>query len=159
MGYRRKIHSDRASLAPTEGNGRASGLLGWLRGRTASTHHSEQLSLQISEPLSMRLRRASQARDLSVEALALRLLRCGLDQEALRARAEASLALLTPREREVAWLAARGHTNQEIAENLIISPETVKTHVRNVLGKYGLRSKVELQLLFLDLGLRWWQEG
>ena len=67
-----------------------------------------------------------------------------------------SPTLLPPREQAVARLAARGQTNQQIAEVLVVSTETVKTHVRNVLGKFGVRSKVELRVLFLDLGIRWW---
>jgi DNA-binding CsgD family transcriptional regulator len=83
------------------------------------------------------------------------LLARGLEQEALRAQAETTLSILTPREQEVAWLTARGHTNQQIAETLVISPETVKTHVRHVLDKFRVRSKADLRLLLLDLGVRW----
>ncbi len=58
----------------------------------------------------------------------------------------------------MARLAARGHTNRQIATALVVSPETVKTHVRNILLKLGLHSKADLRLLMLDLGLRWWQD-
>jgi DNA-binding CsgD family transcriptional regulator len=40
---------------------------------------------------------------------------------------------------------------------LVISPETVKTHVRHVLEKFNVRSKAELRLQLLDLGVRWWE--
>ena len=71
---------------------------------------------------------------------------------------EAVLDSLTPREVEVLWRAARGHTNRQIAAALVMSPETVKTHVHNILHKLDLRSKADLRLLMLDLGLRWWQD-
>jgi len=59
-------------------------------------------------------------------------------------------ATLTPREREVATLVCKrnGHkhyTNPQIADKLGISRETVKIHVRHILSKFDLHSKVELR--------------
>jgi len=51
---------------------------------------------------------------------------------------------LTPREREIAMLMARRLTNHEIAQLLVVSNATVKTHVENILGKLGLRSRREV---------------
>ncbi|WP_306368191.1 LuxR family transcriptional regulator [Nocardiopsis sp. CC223A] len=51
---------------------------------------------------------------------------------------------LSPREGEIADLAARGHTNREIAALLHLSPRTVETHVANALSKLGLRSRRDL---------------
>lgn len=48
---------------------------------------------------------------------------------------------LTPREFEVAQLVAQGLTNREIADALVVSPETVKTHVAHILRKLELRSR------------------
>lgn len=53
-------------------------------------------------------------------------------------------AALSPREREVAGLAATGHTNNEIADQLYLSGHTVKRHVAAVLRKAGVRSRKEL---------------
>jgi DNA-binding CsgD family transcriptional regulator len=54
---------------------------------------------------------------------------------------------LSPREQDVAALACLGYTNREIGNFLSISPETVKTHLRNGLVKFGLSSRTELRLV------------
>ena len=54
---------------------------------------------------------------------------------------------LTPREREILQLIVAGQTNRQMAECLVVSPETVKTHVRHVLGKLGVSRKAELRVL------------
>lgn len=118
----------------------------------SSTSRFEPFSFSLDADLSARLRRAAWARRWSPEALAARLLRRGLDQEAERARGRATLAMLTPREMQVARLTGRGQTNYQIAYALAISPETVKSHVRSALAKFGLRSKAELRLLLRELG-------
>jgi DNA-binding CsgD family transcriptional regulator len=105
------------------------------------------MTLELDVALLAQLEGAAHARHQPPEALAGELLALALRRETQRARAEASLANLTPRQREVAWLAARGYTNLRIAETLVVSPETVKTHMRHVLEKLGLRAKAQLQML------------
>ena len=60
---------------------------------------------------------------------------------------------LTPREREVAQLAAQGYTAREIGERLHIGERTVETHVAHVCSKLGLRAKAELVRAAPRLGL------
>jgi DNA-binding CsgD family transcriptional regulator len=62
-------------------------------------------------------------------------------------RPDATAAILSPREREVADLAASGHSNDEIAKTLHISLRTVEKHVSSALRKLNLRSRVQLGLL------------
>jgi DNA-binding NarL/FixJ family response regulator len=51
--------------------------------------------------------------------------------------------LLTKREREVFALLARGESGEEIAEGLFLSPETVRTHIRNAMGKLQAKTRTE----------------
>lgn len=53
------------------------------------------------------------------------------------------LSRLTRRERQVLSLLAEGGDNDSIAQELVISPETARTHIQNVLGKLGLHSRLE----------------
>jgi DNA-binding NarL/FixJ family response regulator len=65
----------------------------------------------------------------------------------------AELQELTEREREVLELIARGLTNREIAEKMVISEKTVKTHVSNLLDKLGLEDRTRAAIWALKHGL------
>jgi DNA-binding CsgD family transcriptional regulator len=65
-----------------------------------------------------------------------------------RARGSASL---TPQQRQIALLAAAGHTNKEIAARLFLSPRTVSTHLYQVFPKLGITSRAALRDALADI--------
>jgi DNA-binding NarL/FixJ family response regulator len=60
---------------------------------------------------------------------------------------------LTDREREVLVLVAQGLSNQQIADSLVISERTARTHVSNILGKLGVASRTQAALLAIREGI------
>jgi DNA-binding CsgD family transcriptional regulator len=113
---------------------------------------------RFDETLVLALRTLAKRQQRPEEEVAAELLGFALEQ-----RQTADLYLrywqsLTPREQEVAALACRSYTNQQVSKLLTISPETVKTHLRNILGKFGLHRKFELIQALANWDFSAWEE-
>lgn len=91
-------------------------------------------------------------RPAPTEAEALDLLRAQ-GTPAVTDRRDEILDALTAREREVFLLVAKGLSNAEIAESVFLSDATVKTHVRAVLTKLGLRNRIQVVITAHERGL------
>jgi DNA-binding NarL/FixJ family response regulator len=82
-----------------------------------------------------------------------RLIEAFVAQETGRPVAAALLDELTPREREVLTCVGEGLSNAEVAERLVVSPLTAKTHVARLFGKLGARDRAQLVVLAYETGL------
>ena len=86
-----------------------------------------------------------------------------LSVEALRCSSRGSgpelLEPLSRREQEVLQLVLQGYTNREMAAALILSPETIKTHVANILSKLQARDRTQAAVIGLRLGLVSWESA
>lgn len=88
--------------------------------------------------------KAAAAGELLIDPAALaRLLPLMAREREVRREASERLSHLSEREREILGLLSEGLRNDDIARKLTISPQTVQTHVRNILGKLNVHSKLE----------------
>jgi DNA-binding NarL/FixJ family response regulator len=90
---------------------------------------------------------------LLAPALLRRLLDDVLSRATTRPAPVPGIADLTPREEEVLRLIARGLSNAELADRLVLGEGTVKTHVARVLAKLGVRDRVEAVVAAYESGL------
>jgi LuxR family maltose regulon positive regulatory protein len=137
----------------------------WQRGERAVALTSLERALRLAEPqgyirlfadlgLPMaRLLQEARSREVMPDYVARLLAACGAD---LTFPAPAQQVLpepLTPREQEILALLAAGLTNHEIAEQLVISPGTVKKHAGNIYSKLGVNNRTEAAARARELGL------
>jgi DNA-binding NarL/FixJ family response regulator len=85
--------------------------------------------------------------------LTRRLIEAFVEQERAAVREGDELEELTPREREVLALVGRGLSNAEIADELVLSPLTAKTHVARLFSKLAARDRAQLVVVAYETGL------
>jgi len=119
--------------------------------------NSQVVRFELDEPAHEMLRFMADQQNLTPEEMAEALLRGALFD---RQQAEAEMTawqMLTVREQEVAALTCLGYTNRQIAAQLGVSPETVKSHLRSLLRKLGLHSKEDLRQALDGLDFSAWE--
>ena len=112
----------------------------------------ESMSEPASEPIesvAAAVRRAVRGETVVAPSMTLKLVRLLQGGGPAAAKADA-LKQLTAREREILDHLARGQSNKAIARSLDISHDTVKLHVRHILAKLGLSSRVEAAVFAVE---------
>jgi ATP/maltotriose-dependent transcriptional regulator MalT len=88
------------------------------------------------------------------------LTKVGLNQFLAQNEMEGRWSSLSHREQQVVALICLGYRNYEIAQTLVIAPETVKAHLQHIFDKFHLRSSKELRLALKDWDFRdWWEHN
>ena len=103
------------------------------------------------------LRRVAEREQRSEDDLAADLLNAALAQRGGNDERILIWEGLSAREQEVAALACLGRTNRQIAARLYLSPETIKTHMRNAQRKFGVANKAQLRTLLADWDFSGWE--
>jgi DNA-binding NarL/FixJ family response regulator len=99
------------------------------------------------------VRTATSGEALLAPQITRRLLADLVERSRPRAQSDPRLTELTDREREVLVLMARGLSNAEIAEELVVGTGTIKTHVARVLTKLGVRGRVQAVVVAYEAGV------
>jgi ATP/maltotriose-dependent transcriptional regulator MalT len=133
-------------------------LLQYLLGKKDKTE-SSRIFLQDEELIAVIKDVAKQQKRAEEEVIA-DFTKVGLNQFLAQHELEDRWVSLSHREQQVVALICLGYRNYEIAQTLVIAPETVKTHLQRVFDKFHLRSSKELRLALKDWDFRdWWEHN
>lgn len=105
----------------------------------------EPRSFQLDAELRRSLQLLAEQERQPPQQVAARLIHSALEERRQMEQGWLSWQSLSPREQQVAALICLGYTSRQIAARLEISPQTVKTHVHNVLAKFNLPRRQELR--------------
>jgi len=118
-----------------------------------------RIFLQDEEIITL-VRNAAKQQGRSEEEIITDFTKAGWDRLQQTAEMEERWDSLSRREQQVVALICLGHRNYQIAETLVIAPETVKTHLQNIFTKFNLRSSKELRLVLKDWNFaEWWEQN
>jgi DNA-binding CsgD family transcriptional regulator len=115
-----------------------------------------RLAFHADEELLQSLQTIAEREQRRTGEIASELLSSALARRQVDNRLVTRWRFLSPREQQVAALTCLNFTNRQIAARLMITPETAKTHVRNVLRKFDLHSKAELRRALADWDFSAW---
>jgi DNA-binding CsgD family transcriptional regulator len=101
----------------------------------------------LNSDLHIRIADLAQQEQLSPEEITEQLLNQALNQRYAAAETWQRWLTLTRREQQVAALASLRYTNAEIATHLGVSIDTIRSHIRNILVKFGVTSRKQLEML------------
>jgi DNA-binding CsgD family transcriptional regulator len=106
------------------------------------------------------VRNAARQQGRSEEEIIADFTKAGWDQLQQESEMTERWDSLSRREQQVVALICLGHRNYQIAEILVIAPETVKTHLQNIFAKFNLRSSKELRLALKNWDFaEWWEQN
>jgi DNA-binding CsgD family transcriptional regulator len=127
--------------------------------RTIGLTRPARLSFRMDEELAESLREMAYSQRRPQAELATDLLSEGLLRRQEEEKKLEYWRSLSPREQEVVALVCLNYTNRQIAERLVISPETVKSHVANMLRKFDLRRRSDLRQYLDNWDFSAWDTG
>jgi DNA-binding CsgD family transcriptional regulator len=113
---------------------------------------------KFSESTQVTLKTLSKHEGLPEHKLAQNLIAAGLSEYYSTDELMQKWEILSARERDVAALVCLGYSNQEIADRLVITTGTVKTHITNLLRKFQLTSRYELRNLLAEWDFSAWEK-
>lgn len=116
-------------------------------------------SFDLDQELIQALQVLAEQEQRPAEDLAVDLLASAIDQKHASQELVQRWRTLSQRQQEVAAYACLNLTNRQIAARLMISPETVKTHLRSALYKFDVHSKAELRALLSDWDFSAWDKA
>lgn len=115
-----------------------------------------QQFIRLDDELFGRLEALAAAQERAVHDLVIEMLYAAVYENYAQARNDYRWNGLTPREQQIVALICLGFTNHEIARQLVISVNTVRSHIRRVLEKYRVASKTELRLILANWDFDAW---
>ncbi len=114
-------------------------------------------SLAVTDPsVIAEVRELADHQGCAEEEVIVELLRQALGERRRHDRTYHSWESLSQREKQVAALVCSGLTGRQIAARLVLSPETIKTHVRHILVKFGLNSRQDFRNLLAGWDFNRW---
>ncbi|HET6595827.1 MAG TPA: LuxR C-terminal-related transcriptional regulator [Anaerolineales bacterium] len=133
-------------------------LLQYLIGERDKTKHP-RVFLQDEELIAV-IKDVAKQQSRPEEDVMAEFTKVGLNQFATQREMQNRWNSLTHREQQVVGLVCLGYRNYEIAQTLVIAPETVKAHLQHIFDKFHLRSTKELRLVLKDWDFHdWWEHN